>query len=94
MKFSPENLNTSQYQINTSIQIAPNPTSGRFTVTFGTVQNNTTVTVTNLLGQVISRSNCNSVTATEIELQTETGMYLVTVETENHQKSIFKIIKN
>lgn len=94
VKFSPENLAAFEHQNNASIEIAPNPTSGNFTVNFGTLQNNISVTVTNLLGQVITKSNFNAVTAVEMELQTEAGMYLVTVETENHQKSTFKIVKN
>jgi hypothetical protein len=94
IKLSPDNLTLDENENNASIKIAPNPTSGNFLVNFGTLQKNITVTITNLLGQVISKSNFNTVIAAELELQSEAGMYLVEIETENHQKSIFKVIRN
>jgi len=44
------------------------------------------VTITNLLGQVISKSNFNTVITAELELQSEAGLYLVEIETETIKK--------
>jgi Secretion system C-terminal sorting domain len=77
-----------------STSLFPNPTTGTVNINFGQVLEQATLTLTNVLGQVVSsKTICNLEVAT-FEINEPNGVYFLKIESQNKQKKVFKIIKN
>jgi hypothetical protein len=80
----------SEIELDYSLNVYPNPSKGSFKVAVNTEStSNATVTVLNLLGQVVYTTeveNNNGLIYTEINKNFEKGVYLIKVEIENDTK--------
>ncbi len=80
----------SEVALDYSLNVYPNPSNGSFKVAVNTEStSNATVTVLNLLGQVVYTTeveNNNGLIYTEINKNFEKGVYLIKVEIENETK--------
>ena len=92
-KLSNPNLSVENPQIATKLVVYPNPTMGQITIAMGTVQNEVSVSVYNLLGQRISNKIVAETTQIELEINEASGVYLVEIITNTFNKTI-RIIKN
>ena len=72
--------------------IYPNPTDGNFSINLGENYATTTVTITNLTGQVIQSKTYNDKQVLNLELKESAGIYLLNIESED-KKSMIKIVK-
>jgi hypothetical protein len=92
-----ENVNTvgiENSKFNTqNFSIYPNPTKGIFTIDLGDVNENTSITVYDMLGKVIvSKTSITTTTTTQIDLTgNEKGIYFINIQSDN-EKTVRKII--
>jgi alpha-tubulin suppressor-like RCC1 family protein len=91
-------LSTSSFETIQSIQAIPNPTTNATVIRFLANENTAiTITITNILGQIISQKNKKSnlgENQESIDLSTlSAGVYCITLNTDK-QQSTLKIIKN
>lgn len=92
-KTTPAILGISKNTFGPAISAYPNPTNGRFTINLGESFSETNVTITNMLGQVVSSSNYKNTQTLEVEINGATGIYLATVKTTEGQLATLKITK-
>ncbi len=92
-KVSADILDASNFSLTHSVSYYPNPSNGRYTVDLGETCKKITVSVTNMQGQVVSKSAFENLQLLSMNLETEVGVFLVTV-TADKKRSSFKIIKN
>jgi trimeric autotransporter adhesin len=77
----------------TNVSIAPNPTTGEFTISMSNVEENTTITVFDAAGKVINvYTNVSSTTTVDIT-DVQTGIYMVEVRNANGSK-MYRVAKN
>jgi hypothetical protein len=93
VKLSPENLSTNNFA-NAAINIYPNPTTGIININFGQVLDQATLTLTNVLGQVVSSKTVGNLVNTIFEINEPNGIYFLEIVSQNNEKKVFKIIKN
>lgn len=92
-KTTPAILGISKNTFGPAISAYPNPTNGRFTINLGESFSETNLTITNMLGQVVSSSNYKNTQTLEIEINGAAGIYLATVKTLEGQQATLKITK-
>jgi len=92
-KLSNPNLSVENPQIATNLAVYPNPTTGQITIAMGTVQNEVSISVYNILGQRISNKIAAETAQIELEINEASGVYLVEIITNTFNKTI-RIIKN
>jgi len=92
-KTTPSILGVSKNTFGTSLSAYPNPTNGRFTINLGESFSETTVTITNMLGQVVSTSNYKNTKMLDVEINLAAGIYLATVKTLDGKQATLKITK-
>lgn len=93
LKLEPDNLSTFDNELLNQINIYPNPTYGDITVELGTTIEKATISIFNIVGQLISKTNLSQVSEKQIQLESSEGIYLLEIETENNLKKTFKIVK-
>mgnify|MGYP000586726033 CR=1 FL=1 len=71
----------------------PNPTKGSLTINLGESFSETTVTITNMLGQVVSISNYKNTQMLDLEINDAVGIYLANVKTLEGKQVTIKIAK-
>jgi len=71
----------------------PNPNNGRFTINLGETTSEIQVTVSNLLGQVVSSTNYKNVETVPVDLLGDAGIYLVHVKSTESKQATLKITK-
>ena len=78
---------------NSSVSIAPNPTTNEFTITMSNVAENTTVTVFDAAGKMIHVYD-NVTSTTKVDLTAvQTGIYMIEVRNANGNK-MYRVAKN
>lgn len=83
----------SHKDLNTSISLYPNPTTGHFTINLGKEYSGITVEISNILGQIISSEKYASAKVIKQEINTLQGIYFVKVSTLNEGSNTLRIIK-
>ena len=94
LKLEPESLSINENNSLSSVQIYPNPTTNSITVNFGTFQETVSVSIINVIGQLISRKTLSQISEQQLQINEPNGIYFLEIENENQQKKVFKIIKN
>lgn len=92
IKLTPENLGTNVFNP-TTISVYPNPTTKNVYINFTEMFQDVKVNVVNVLGQLILEKNYTNSSQIEVNIEGEKGIYFVSVERENKEKQIFKILK-
>lgn len=72
----------------------PNPTNGNLNLNFGSVQEDVSVSIMNVLGQVVSTAHFSQITEKQIQIEDQSGVYFLEIVSKNHSKKVVKIIKN
>jgi len=73
--------------------VYPNPNTGKFTIDLGQTYQDVNVSVTNILGQIISNQDFKSKQRLSIDLAGPTGFYLIDVQTEKGSRAMLKVVK-
>jgi hypothetical protein len=73
--------------------VYPNPTVGNFSIDLGTIYNNVSITLTDINGRIIQFRNTLHGRFFDLEIDSSSGMYLLTVES-GKNRAVIKIIKN
>ena len=73
--------------------VYPNPTVGNFSIDLGTIYNNVKITLTDINGRIIQFRNTLHGRFFDLEIDSSSGMYLLTVES-GKNRAVIKIIKN
>lgn len=94
LKLEPESLSINENNSLSSVQIYPNPTTNSITVNFGAFQETASVSIINVVGQLISRQTFSQISEQQLQINEPNGIYFLEIENENQQKKVFKIIKN
>jgi hypothetical protein len=92
LKLSPENLSNHGFDFQT-ISLYPNPTTGIVNINLGQTQQKITLTLTNILGQLVSTKTYSQIENVTYEINGEAGMYLLTIVNEMGEKKTIKVIK-
>jgi hypothetical protein len=92
LKLSPDNLATKQNS-SSWFTYSPNPTSDIVSINFEKIQEKVTVTISTLLGQIISKNNYYQTENLICSIDAESGIYFVTIETNEEKEETIKIIK-
>lgn len=86
-------LGVSQNNFGPALSAYPNPTSGRFSINLGERFSETTVTITDILGKVVSINTYKNSQILNMELNAASGIYLVTLKTAEGKHATLKISK-
>ena len=92
-KTTPSVLGISQNNFGISLTAYPNPTNGKFTVNLGESFAESTVHITNLLGQAVSTTHYKNAQLLDVEINGAAGLYLATVKTSEGKQATIKITK-
>lgn len=76
-----------------ALVVYPNPTSGEIHFSLGTTQAETKISITNMLGQVISENTYSNTSQVTMPLEGASGLYFATIQSENGATKTVKIIK-
>lgn len=87
------NIGIQETNIESSFRLYPNPSKGHVVLEFNTQQNKAELIVTNVYGQILSKTNLEAVTTTAFRLNQPSGLYFITVITENTKKTLELIIE-
>lgn len=71
----------------------PNPTTGKFTINLGESFSETNITITNILGQVVSSSTYKNLQDLDVDIHGAAGIYLATIQTIEGKQATLKVIK-
>ncbi|WP_298397777.1 T9SS type A sorting domain-containing protein [Flavobacterium sp.] len=93
LKLEPENLSNQENNSFSNIQIYPNPNNGILNIDFGGFQETISISITNVLGQLISKYNFNQISEKQIQLSEPNGIYFLEIRNEKNEKKVFKILK-
>ncbi len=92
-KTTPAILGVVKNNFGPSLSAYPNPTNGKFTINLGESFSEINLTITNVLGQLVSSSKYKNQQKLEIEINGAAGIYLATVKTVEGKQATIKIIK-
>ncbi|MAX79863.1 MAG: hypothetical protein CL843_06785 [Crocinitomicaceae bacterium] len=73
-----------------ALSVYPNPTQGEVTINFEEVQQNVSITITNISGQIIERQTLKSGRQVTLQLEGSAGIYFCTISTD---KNIYRTIR-
>lgn len=93
VKLNAEDLSSTGFDGLQGVTLYPNPASNMITVDLNDYIDNLKVTVSSVLGQVISQYNYTNQNRIDLELPNASGVYLVTLESESKNRRVFKVIK-
>lgn len=85
-------LSVINYSNTNLISLYPNPTSGNLNILFDRKQDQIAITIRNILGQIIHRSNYTLTKEIILEIDGAAGLYLVELHN-GRNKTIYKVIK-
>ena len=86
-------LGVSKNTFGPALSAYPNPTTGKFNINLGKTFTETTVSIYNMLGQVINTTNYKNAQNLDVEINGAAGIYLATVKTTEGQQATLKITK-
>lgn len=73
--------------------VYPNPTSGNFKIDFSKMQSEVSVSILNILGQVITNERFVNTNTVDLTIDGSPGMYFINVSSSDGNQNTFKIIK-
>lgn len=77
-----------------NITISPNPTNGIVTLTFGQIEQETTVYLVSALGQTVSRTQVENAPSVKVDLQNfPSGMYYILVYRKDKKTQSFTVVR-
>ena len=94
VKLYPENLSVTNFEVLQNAIVYPNPTKAIITIDFESLVDNCTITVSNLLGQKISKDDFFNLSTLQIPIVGQSGVYFVTIQTKLGARKVFKVIKD
>lgn len=94
VKLYPENLSVTNFEVLQNAIVYPNPTKAIITIDFESLVDNCTITVSNLLGQKISKDDFFNLSTLQIPIVGQSGVYFVTIQTKLGARIVFKVIKD
>ena len=71
----------------------PNPTQDEVTIQLGSSHTEISLTITNMLGQIVHQEHFSNTEKISFEIEGNTGIYFATVKTNNGKKETLKIMK-
>lgn len=86
-------LNNEEFE-QLSITATPNPTRGAFDIQFGIIVPEVELTVSNVLGQTLSKHTVQNTDTYQITINGAAGIYFITAKTTSGNTDTFKIVKN
>jgi len=86
------NISIIENSFENSLVVSPNPTLGNFAIDLGKNYSTTTVSITDLNGKQVHNKTYNQTQLINLELNEPTGVYFLTVQT-NEKKAVIKVIK-
>lgn len=75
-----------------NLSAIPNPTDGTFEIHFGTFVPEAELTISNILGQTISKYTAQNTDSCQVTIDGAAGIYFITAKTEN-STGTFKVVK-
>ena len=79
--------------LGSSLIVYPNPGTGEFIIDLGRSYRDVSVTVSNLMGQIISSDHFGNTQQFSIEIEEPTGFYLVEIQTAQGKSAMLKVLK-
>ncbi|MEX2350771.1 MAG: T9SS type A sorting domain-containing protein [Flavobacteriaceae bacterium] len=76
-----------------NITATPNPTRGTFDIQFGMIVPEVELTVSNVLGQTLSKHTVQNTDTYQLTIDGATGIYFITAKTATEKTASFKVIK-
>ncbi|HOF16155.1 MAG TPA: T9SS type A sorting domain-containing protein [Bacteroidales bacterium] len=76
-----------------NINVYPNPTDGHVTIDMGKSLSEVTVSITDVSGKLLKQSTYKNTQMLELNLNVQTGIYLITINSENKRATI-RLVKN
>lgn len=92
-KTTPSILGFSKNTFGPSFSAYPNPSSGKFTINLGENFSEISVTIINMLGQIVSSSSYKNTQKLDVEINDAAGIYLAIVKTTEGKQATLKISK-
>lgn len=86
-------VGTIEHSFGNNLQLFPNPTNGAFSIDMGEKYNTTTIKIIDLNGKLILSNTYNNSQLLNLELKEPSGVYLLTIESEN-KKAVIRLVKN
>lgn len=91
-KLSSTPIGINEIQNNIDVALYPNPSSNKVNISFNETVDYVELTLTDMLGKVVSKKTHKSLSSTEITLGHAVGVYFLTVKTDKGQKTV-KLLK-
>lgn len=82
-----------EHRIDELVQVYPNPTTGKFTLSFNRVLDHAQVKITDLQGRLVQELKITDAPGVSIELNEAPGMYFIHISTENKTMSVLPLVK-
>ena len=76
-----------------NINVYPNPTDGHVTIDMGKSLSEVTVSITDVSGKLLKQSTYKNTQMLELNLNVQTGIYLITINSDNKRATI-RLVKN
>ena len=86
-------LGLEQNSFEENIKIYPNPTEGNLLVEFDREHDGLNIVLRNILGQVVNTKFINTKDRIEIQINEESGIYLLEISDLKNHRAVLKIIK-
>jgi len=89
-----QTLSQNDFQFDNEITVFPNPTKNNVTIGFSNLKETVEVRVSNILGQLVSRKQYQSVDQISLILEGQSGVYFVEVIADDKASKTIRVIKN
>jgi hypothetical protein len=94
LKIDGTKTSINETRLDANISLFPNPTQGQTVINLNKEFSEITVTVRNLLGAEISRNSYRNVRKINLNLQCESGLYLIELQDKDGKRKTIKLLKN
>lgn len=81
-------VGVNDFEYETNINVYPNPSSGIFNIEFDNVIDDAVLTIMDINGRLISNTQIQNAMKASVEINEAPGIYLLTIQTEEWQKTI------
>jgi hypothetical protein len=87
------NVGILENTFNEDMRLYPNPTNGQLFIEFTQIEEEITVSISSIAGQLIDKQVYNGTNYITTELNTSSGMYFIRIENERNQYAVIKVMK-
>jgi uncharacterized protein (DUF2141 family) len=87
------NVGILENTFNEDMRLYPNPTNGQLFIEFTQIEEEITVSISSIAGQLIDKQVYNGTNYITTELNTSAGMYFIRIENERNQYAVIKVMK-